>query len=214
MLGYFILMIVVVILSIRGVSYALKDVNKQTNDSNNAAARKFATESHHHSDPQGLHRDDNSFTDNQTTPSDQSNPRTKPLVCKLLWYLSLLCYLVSLAMPFHFISGSYPGGGIVALAIGVIYIPFWIPNPLYFCGLIYAKKNRQKRAAFFTTASTLIAAVPIVVNPMMHPKPFLEHTGPIAYVWFASMLILLLACFIEWAVAGPRIALLSKQYLL
>ena len=124
--------------------------------------------------------------------------KTSKCIILIIWWLSLLSYIIALVMPFKFF-GDYPGGGIGALLIGWIYFFLWIPNPLYFCGLIYLKKEHWDKAALFAIAAVAISGYWIITDPMFHPHTFLEWSGPIAFVWFGSFCLLLLACLCAWA---------------
>tara|TARA_B100000700_G_scaffold80746_1_gene90936 strand:- start:1355 stop:2029 length:675 start_codon:yes stop_codon:yes gene_type:complete len=115
---------------------------------------------------------------------------------RTLIVFSILVYTISLAMPFHFLSKDHPGGGLFALTIGIIYFPFWLPNPLFFIAIALAAKWRMLASSIFAFAAVFISGGLIVSNPEIHPGDFLEHTGPIAFVWFSSFLLLLIACVI------------------
>ena len=119
-------------------------------------------------------------------------------IVSIFWWLSLLSYLIALAMPFNFF-GEVPGGGFGALLIGWIYFFFWVPNPLYFCGLIYLKKKHWNKAILFAIGAVAISGYWIIDNPVLHPNTFLEWSGPIAFVWFSSFCLLLFACLCAWA---------------
>jgi len=124
--------------------------------------------------------------------------KTAKWIVSIFWWLSLLSYLIALVMPFKFF-GDGPGGGIGALLIGWIYFFFWIPNPFFFCGLIYLKKKRWNKAGLYAIAAATISGYWIIANPLLHPYTFLEWSGPIAFVWFGSFCLLLFACLCAWA---------------
>lgn len=134
--------------------------------------------------------------------------KTAKGIVSIFWWLSLLSYIIALVMPFKFF-GDGPGGGIGALLIGWIYFFFWLPNRFYFCGLIYLKKKRWNKAGLFAIAAVAISGYWIIDNPVLHPHTFLEWSGPIAFVWFGSFCLLLLACLCAWATLPP-----SSQYTL
>ena len=56
--------------------------------------------------------------------SSPNRSKTTRYIVSIFWWLSLLSYLIALAMPFNFF-GEMPGGGIGALLIGWIYFFFW-----------------------------------------------------------------------------------------
>ena len=119
-------------------------------------------------------------------------------IVSIFWWLSLLSYIIALAMPFNFF-GEMPGGGFGALLIGWIYFFFWLPNPFYFCGLIYLKKKQWNKAILFAIGAVAISGYWIIDNPVLPPYTFLEWSGPIAFVWFGSFCLLLFATFCAWA---------------
>jgi len=129
--------------------------------------------------------------------------KTSEWIVLIFWWLSLLSYLISLVMPFRFF-GDGPGGGIGALLIGWIYFFFWVPNPFYFCGLIYLKKKHWNKAGLFAIAAVAISGYWIITDPVLHPYSFLEWSGPIAFVWFGSFCLLLLASLCAWATIPPK----------
>lgn len=130
--------------------------------------------------------------------SSPNRSKTTRYIVSIFWWLSLLSYLIALAMPFNFF-GEMPGGGIGALLIGWIYFFFWLPNPFYLCGLIYLKKKHWNKAILFAIGAVAISGYWIIDNPVLHPHTFLEWSGPIAFVWFGSFCLLLFASFWAWA---------------
>tara|TARA_Y100001968_G_C19249065_1_gene663405 strand:+ start:281 stop:931 length:651 start_codon:yes stop_codon:yes gene_type:complete len=124
--------------------------------------------------------------------------KTSKWIIMIIWWLSLLSYIIALVMPFGFF-GEYPGGGFGALLIGWIYFFLWIPNPLYFLGLIYLKKGHWNKAMLFAILAVAISGYWIITDPVFHPHTFLEWSGPVAFVWFGSFCLLLLACLCGWA---------------
>ena len=126
----------------------------------------------------------------------QSANRSKVVpVVRTLIVLSIFVYTISLVMPFDHIGDS-PGGGLVALTIGILFFPFWLPNPLFFIAIALAAKWRMLAASIFAFAAVFISGGFIVYNPEIFKYSYLTHTGPIVFVWFSSFFLLLIACVI------------------
>lgn len=145
--------------------------------------------------------------DNDISTSNGMSVSAK-LIISILWWLSLLSYLTALAMPFNLLGDSF-GGGVGALLMGWVYLPFWLPNPMYFCGMIYLKKQSWNKAGLYALGAVAISGYCIVTNDVVDRATFLEHSGLIAFVWFGSFCLLLLACLCAWATLPP-----SSQYTL
>jgi len=139
--------------------------------------------------------------DNDISTSNGMSVSAK-LIISILWWLSLLSYLTALAMPFNLLGDSF-GGGVGALLMGWFYLPFWLPNPMYFCGMIYLKKQSWNKAGLYALGAVAISGYCIVTNDVVDRATFLEHSGLIAFVWFGSFCLLLFACLCAWATLPP-----------
>ena len=121
-------------------------------------------------------------------------------VVRMFIVSSILLYSISLIMPFNVIGEDQIGGGAIALIIGIIYLPFWLPNPLFFIAIALAARWRMLASSIFAFAAVFISGGLIVSNPHFHPDHYLTHTGPIAFVWCSSFVLLLIASVIGLAI--------------
>jgi hypothetical protein len=81
--------------------------------------------------------------------------------------------------------------GVWALTIGIVYIHFWIPNPLYFCGFAFAIKRRYK-VSLVLGAIAMAWALGVTLVGDGHDVKFLSGS----WYWVASMLVLVIASIV------------------
>ena len=86
-------------------------------------------------------------------------------------------------------SKSLPG--VWALTIGIVYIPLWIPNPLYFAGFAFALKRRYKVSLVLgAIAMTWALGVTLVAEGLDVKCLFGSK------YWVESMLVLVIASIV------------------
>ena len=78
--------------------------------------------------------------------------------------------------------------GIWALTIGIVYIPLWIPNPLYFTGFVFALKHRYK-------VSLVLGAIGMVWALGANLGTDIKCLFG-SWFWVASMLVLVIASIV------------------
>ncbi|MBK96916.1 MAG: hypothetical protein CMJ79_14560 [Planctomycetaceae bacterium] len=101
--------------------------------------------------------------------------------------LSLFLYIVACLLP---LENGKPFGGLFALTIGIIFVPAWIPNPLFFIGWAISAKGHHKIAILFS----LVACVWAIIVASYPVSIFdLDIDGPATTFWVLSMAVLVLS---------------------
>ncbi len=101
--------------------------------------------------------------------------------------LSLFLYIVACLLP---LETGRPFGGLIALTIGIIFVPAWIPNPLFFIGWAISAKGHHKIAILFS----LVACVWAIIVASYPVSIFdLDIDGPATTFWVLSMAVLVLS---------------------
>ena len=114
--------------------------------------------------------------------------RTVPTRWLLL--LPILPYLCSLVLPVDD-RWMVPGFGLVI--IGVLMLPFWLPNPLLWLGVLLLDRGCIKSVLFVGTIAALLAML-----PLMDPERFFGEvvSSPGYAAWLGSMVLLVIAGYL------------------
>ena len=101
--------------------------------------------------------------------------------------LSLFLYIVACLLP---LETGRPFGGLIALTIGIIFVPAWIPNPLFFIGWAISAKGHHKIAILFSLVACVWAII-VASDPVSIFD--LDIDGPATTFWVLSMAVLVLS---------------------
>ena len=111
----------------------------------------------------------------------------------ILTWISFGLFSLACALPVVEVDifGHSQWEGVWALTIGIVYIPLWIPNPLYFCGFAFAIKRRYK-VSLVLGAIAMAWALGVTLVGDGHDVKFLSGS----WYWVASMLVLVIASIV------------------
>ena len=123
----------------------------------------------------------------QLDEDDVREPEKNRLsLARFLISLSLFSYIAACIFPLE--VGSIRRPGFFAIFMGIGLPMAWIPNPLYYIGLVLAYIKGYILAIVFALIAC-IWSIAIVFSG--------EFDGPAMFFWCMSMLILVIACFTE-----------------
>ncbi len=112
----------------------------------------------------------------------------------ILTWISFGLFFLACVLPVvqvDMFRGSSSALGIWALTFGIVYIPLWIPNPLYFTGFAFALKRRYKVSLVLGAIAMTWALGVNLVGEELDVKCLFGSK-----YWVESMLVLVIASIV------------------